>query len=152
MDARGVAGTEDGRIHRRRGRPDSRNLACVSARSITAAARLALVAALAAITWLAATSLPPPGLESIWDKLQHVAAFLTLGLLADRSFPRTRFGAAKIAALLAYGVAIEALQYFLPWREASLPDILADAAGIALYAATRPLFLMIPVFRPPPNG
>ena len=77
---------------------------------------------------------------------------LVLGLLADRSFPRTRFGLAKIAALLAYGAAIEAVQYFLPWREASLPDILADAAGIALYAATRPLFLMIPVFRPPPNG
>jgi VanZ family protein len=124
----------------------------VSPRSITSASRLALAAAVAAITWLATTSLPPPGLEGISDKLQHVAAFLVLGLLADRSFPKTRFGLAKIASLLAYGAAIEAVQYFLPWREASLPDILTDAAGVALYAAVRPLLLMIPVFRPPPNG
>jgi VanZ family protein len=143
---------EHGRIHRRRGRPDSRNLAGVNPRSITVASRLALAAAVAAITWLATTDRALPELAGLSDKLNHVIAFLALGLLADRSFPQARFGLAKAAALLAYGAAIEAVQHFLPWREASLPDILADAAGIGLYAAARPLFLMIPVFRPPPNG
>jgi VanZ family protein len=124
----------------------------VNPRSITAASRLALAAAVAAITWLATTDRALPELAGVSDKLNHVLAFLALGLLADRSFPQARFGLAKAVALLAYGVAIEAVQSFLPWREASLPDILADAAGIALYAAARPLFLMIPVLRPPPNG
>jgi VanZ family protein len=104
------------------------------------------------MAWLATTDRTLPELAGVSDKLNHVIAFLALGLLADRSFPQSGFGLAKIAALLAYGAAIEAAQYFLPYRESSLADILADAAGIGLYAATRPLFLMIPVFRPPPNG
>jgi len=124
----------------------------VSPRSITAASRLALAVAVTAISWLATTQRTLPELAGFSDKFNHVIAFVALGLLVDRSFPRAGFGLAKVASLLAYGAGIEAVQYFLPWREASLPDILADAAGIALYAATRPLFLMIPVFCPPPNG
>ena len=123
----------------------------MSSRTITAAARFALVAAVAAVTWLATTDRALPELASVSDKLNHVFAFLVLGLLADRSFPQTRFGLPKIAALVAYGAAIEALQYFLPHREASFPDLVADAAGVALYAAARPLLLTIPVLRPPPN-
>ena len=124
----------------------------MSPRSITAASRLALAVAVAAISWLATTQRTLPELAGFSDKLNHVIAFVALGLLVDRSFPRAGFGLAKVSSLLAYGVGIEAVQSFLPWREASLPDILADAAGIAIYAATRPLFLMIPLFRPPPNG
>ena len=124
----------------------------MSPRTITAAARLALVAAVAIITWVATTDRPPPALAGFSDKLEHAAAFLALGLLADRSFPATRFGAAKILALLAFGVAIEAVQHFLPHRDASLLDIAADVAGIALYAVARPLFLTIPLLRPPASG
>ena len=61
-------------------------------------------------------------------------------------------GAAKILALLAFGLAIEVVQHFLPHRDASLLDIAADVAGIALYAAARPLFLTIPLLRPPASG
>ena len=124
----------------------------MSPRTITAAARLALVAAVVTIAWLATTDRPPPVLENFSDKLQHAAAFLGLGLLADRSFPGTRFGVPKILALLAFGVAIEVVQHYLPYRDASLLDIVADVAGIALYAVARTRLLTIPLLRPPANG
>ena len=55
----------------------------------------------------------------------------TLAFLADFSFPASRFGPAKIAPLLAYGVLIELVQYFLPHREASWLDVVGDGAAAA---------------------
>jgi VanZ family protein len=124
----------------------------VSPRSITAAARVALLVAVAAVAWLATTDRAVPGLERLSDKVSHASAFLVLALLAERSFPEGRFGAAKVLGLLAFGAAIEVVQYFLPYREASFLDLAADAAGIALYAAARPLLLRIPVLQPPAKG
>jgi VanZ family protein len=123
----------------------------VSARTITAIARVALLVAVAAILWLATTDRAMPDVATVSDKANHLAAFLALGLLADRSFPETRFGLVKALALFAFGASIEGLQVLLPHREASAWDLAANAAGIALYASTRPLFLMIPVLRPAPK-
>ena len=39
----------------------------------------------------------------------------------------------KVGALLAFGVFIEWIQSFLPWRSADLFDFLADCIGIACY-------------------
>jgi VanZ family protein len=118
----------------------------------TAAARLFLLAAVATITWLAVTDRPPPLVESVPDKLNHFAAFAVLGLLADYAFPATRFGAAKILALAGYGVAIEAVQTLLPHRQGSLVDLVADAAGIGLYALCAPVLLRFPAWRRPAKG
>ncbi len=91
-------------------------------------------ASLAIITWLALTPDSPriPGVE-VNDKLQHVAAFIWLTLLAHCSFPVSRLRY-KAALLLGYGVLIEAAQYFIPMRSASLSDIVADLAGIGIGA------------------
>jgi VanZ family protein len=124
----------------------------VNPRSVTAAARIGLVVAVAAISWLATTDSAVPGLEHSSDKANHAVAFLVVSLLADRSFPETRFGIAKILAVLAFGVAIEVVQYFLPYRDASFLDVVADAAGIALYAMARPLLMRIPLLRPATKG
>lgn len=111
----------------------------MDSRTLTAAARLCLIAAVAAIAWLATTDRSVPGLERLSDKLLHAAAFAALAWLVDLSFPESPFGPAKVAALLAFGVAIEAVQYFLPYREASWLDVVADAAGVATYILCRPL-------------
>ena len=115
---------------------------------LTAAARVALVVAVAAIAWLATTDRTYPAIEQVSDKLYHAAAFAVLAALADLSFPAGRFGLAKIGALLGFGIAIEAVQYFLPHRQASLADVLADGVGIAFYALCAPLVAKVATLRP----
>jgi VanZ family protein len=106
--------------------------------------RWLLLAAICAISWLAFT--PPAHGVAVqgWDKLNHAAAFYVLALLLDFSSPRTRCGVGKVLVLLAYGVAIEAVQYFIPAREASLNDLFADAVGVLAYVCSIPLLARIP--------
>ncbi len=65
-----------------------------------------------------------------WDKLNHTVAFMTLYLLISlsfRDFINTKY---KIILLLIIAVQIEMVQSFLPNREASLLDIIADMTGV----------------------
>lgn len=71
----------------------------------------------------------PPLLPHI-DKLAHAGAFAMLTLVGARTGLRPWLLA---GLLLAYGVGIEVAQGLLTTtRDASLADVLADAAGIAL--------------------
>ncbi len=92
--------------------------------------RVALCLLLGVITWLALSPVPPRQADLGWDKLNHLAAFATLAVVAvlGRCGPRWRIG----AALLAYGGLIEVLQSFTPNRVGEWPDLLADSGGIAL--------------------
>ena len=65
-----------------------------------------------------------------WDKADHLAAFLALGLLGQRAYPTIK--AACQLGLLAFGGGIELLQSALPHRDAAWLDFLADAAGLFL--------------------
>ena len=114
----------------------------------TAAARILLVIAVATITYLATTPVDYAVAGLLPDKANHLLAFGALSLLADYSFPSGRFGAAKVAALLGYGVLIEVVQYFIPNRDAELLDLVADSTGIALYAASIVLAARVPLLRP----
>lgn len=106
--------------------------------------RWLLLVAVCAISYLAFTS-PEQGVAVRgWDKLNHAVAFYVLALLIDFASPRTRFGAVKVLALFAYGVAIEAVQYFIPTREASLNDLFADAIGVLAYVCSLPLLARVP--------
>jgi VanZ family protein len=118
--------------------------------SRTAVATFRVVLAVTAIVifHLATTEYSYSAVEGTNDKLNHVLAFGALSLLIDWSFPRSRFAAAKIAALLAYGVLIEVVQYFLPTREASSLDLLADGVGIAAYAIGIAMIGRVPLLRP----
>lgn len=92
-----------------------------------------------------------PGDDSIGsqfdDKIDHFLAFATLSFLADFSFPRQRFGVWKVLPLLTFGVFIEGVQYFLPNREASLYDVVADGVGIIAYGLMCPWLRRIPWIR-----
>jgi VanZ family protein len=97
------------------------------------------------ITYFATAPIEAVPLAGLGDKVLHAGAFLTLAGLLDFSFPATPFGARKIASLLAYGMAIEVAQHFLPFRTFSLLDWSADAVGIALYiGAVTPVLKRMP--------
>jgi VanZ family protein len=109
--------------------------------------RLALAAALPVITHIATAPLAYPMLKGINDKAGHLSAFFVLAFLVDFSFPGSRFGRSKVLALFGYGLLIEVLQHFLPYRDFSLLDLAADGAGIALYLLALPALRHLPVLR-----
>ena len=102
-------------------------------RASVIALRIALVITLLLILFLATTRQSIPVAEDINDKANHLLAFGALALMGDFAFPASGFGLKKFLWLLGYGVLIELIQYFLPYREASILDVMADAAGLAIY-------------------
>jgi VanZ family protein len=102
-------------------------------RATVIAFRIGLAITLIVILFLATTSQSIPVAENLNDKANHLLAFGALALLGDFAFPASKFGLKKFLWLLGYGVLIELIQYFLPYREASLLDVMADAAGLAIY-------------------
>lgn len=101
--------------------------------------RISLTAAVTGILILATTPLEYPVVSGFNDKLNHIFAFFVLALLADFSFPGKKFFSAIFLPLMVYGVAIETIQYFLPYRMFSLFDVAADALGIVLYWISMPI-------------
>ncbi len=73
----------------------------------------------------------PSGIN-IWDKLSHSIAFAALALSAALGWPKRDIFRSVLIPLLLFGVLIEVMQYFIPGREFSLLDMLADAIGIII--------------------
>ncbi len=107
--------------------------------------RSLLATTIVAIFYLATARTSIPVVEHISDKIEHAFAFLTLAMLADFSWPESGFGSRKILVLLGYGLAIEIVQYFLPYRTFSLLDLTADAVGLFLYWLAMPLVRRVPL-------
>jgi VanZ family protein len=99
--------------------------------------RIGLLASLVIITHLATTQLTYPYISDIYDKLQHILAFFTLGWLADHAFPGPGRQRRWFILLLGYGLALELIQAVIPGRYFSLLDLGADACGLALYLIYR---------------
>ena len=102
-------------------------------RSSIVALRIALSIAIVVIMYMATTQDTYPVVEDLNDKVSHIIAFGTLAFLGDFSFPTEKFGLKKFLWLLSYGLLIEFIQYFLPYRTASLFDVMADCAGLTVY-------------------
>jgi len=90
---------------------------------------LALIATLFA-TLSVATELVKAGL--INDKVAHGLTFFVLTFLCYHAL-RSRYGVLALIALSFFGLAIEFIQDFLPYREFSWWDWHADNLGIILY-------------------
>jgi len=74
----------------------------------------------------------PPGVfELASDKFWHALAYLTLYLSCRIAYPRSR-PTTRFALLLGFSLLIEVLQHFVPNREFSLLDVVANAAGLLL--------------------
>lgn len=106
--------------------------------------RVALVVTLVVTMYLATTQQEFPVLDSINDKVKHALAFYVLAFLADYSTPKVKFNLNKGLTILSYGLLIEVVQYFLPYRESSLFDLMADGIGIAIYVVSQPVLYRLP--------
>ena len=105
------------------------------------------LAALAFIFWLSSMS-TVPGTDHVWDKFLHAVGYAGLGTLAMRAFhggfTRPRPGPTLYAglAVILWAISDEFHQSFVPGRDSSALDVVADAVGFAisvvlLLAATR---------------
>lgn len=96
----------------------------------TARAVLVVGALTAAVLMLG----PWPGLEQVFglsDKAAHALAFGGLLAVSFVAFPRMRRNDLAVAAIL-LGASVEAAQLFTADRSASIGDLLADTAGVAV--------------------
>lgn len=106
--------------------------------------RVAFAFTVLLISYLAFGHLEETPVASFNDKLEHIIAFVALAFLLDFAWPRQAWGWPKLLPLLAYGLIIELVQYFLPHREFSLWDLAADALGLIFYPLTLPLLKQTP--------
>ncbi len=82
------------------------------------------------IMYLATTTNPHMAVvQSMWDKANHFAAFITLYVLLSLAFKDLSI-TYKVFLLLGFGMLIEIVQYFIPGREFSFLDVVADSVGI----------------------
>ncbi len=110
--------------------------------------RWAFFGAIVVASYLAFAPVPEDSvLRSISDKLQHLAAFFFLAFLLDFAYPHMPYRWRKALILLGYGLFIEVVQYFLPYRSASLLDWIADGLGLVLYAWSEHWLRRVPLFQ-----
>ena len=93
--------------------------------------KLSFFICIVAIEYLATTSLEIKPLENTWDKANHFMAFMTLYVTLSLGYPKLEV-VKKVLILLVFGIQIECVQYFLPNREFSLLDVVADGVGIIM--------------------
>ena len=92
--------------------------------------KFAFFACLITIEFLATTSRQVVVNELFWDKINHAFAFFVLFILANFGFKIRKIWI--IFWLIIFGLQIEIVQSFLPKREFSLLDIIADFIGICI--------------------
>lgn len=111
---------------------------------------LALIFALSSIP-----STPQPPSEVPYDKLAHLVLYGVLGFLLAWMLGRRAGGgrerviAIAVALSVAYGVSDEIHQAFVPGRDPSIGDLVADFAGALAGGALAALFRAI---TEPPRG
>lgn len=113
--------------------------------------RLGLFAALLLISYLSFSRIEDTALDALSllnDKVEHAVAFFALAFLLDFAWPRQAWNRAKWLPLLGYGLFIEVVQHFIPFRLFSLWDLAADGLGLMLYAASLPLIMRAPGLAP----
>lgn len=93
--------------------------------------KLALLLAVVVISYLVFSKPNYPQTFAHMDKVGHLGSFFALSFLAHYAFkPKWYY---LVAVLAGYAALIELIQSRLPYRSASVADMLADLAGIALF-------------------
>jgi VanZ family protein len=99
-----------------------------------------LLAALAGVFYLSSLS-RVPGTEYFWDKLLHTGGYTAVSLLTLRAFhgglnrPRTGPTLASFLFMLLWSISDEYHQSFVPGRDSSAGDVVADMIGFAIACA-----------------
>jgi VanZ family protein len=86
---------------------------------------------LASIEYLATTTQEIKIIEHTWDKANHFIAFMTLYILLSLAYQHLSL-ITKVLILLAFGMQIEIVQSFIPGRDLSGFDVVADSVGIVI--------------------
>ena len=94
-----------------------------------------IITILTILSLIPTTNILTPGLN---DKALHFTAYIFLSFMTD--FLLNKKIIYLITILFIYGLLIEFIQYFLPFRQFELLDIAANTAGIAVYFGFRYLF------------
>ena len=95
------------------------------------------IAALAIVFWLSSQS-QVPGTQYFWDKSLHATGYAGLGVLALRAFhggflrPRSTPTVLAGFAVILWGISDEFHQSFVPGRDATAWDVVADVVGFAI--------------------
>ncbi|MCV2349147.1 VanZ family protein [Paucibacter sp. Y2R2-4] len=93
--------------------------------------RLLLLALLCIVSYLALTPHPPKGMDTGWDKANHLLAFAALAFCGHWGWgTHLQRYVGVPAALLVFGGAIELLQLHVPGRSGEWADLFADSCGI----------------------
>ncbi|MBU1003768.1 MAG: VanZ family protein [Proteobacteria bacterium] len=88
-------------------------------------------ASLVAVAWLSLTpGAETPPLFPHQDKLLHFLAYAWLALLPLRGFATRNAAFTGAGAMIFFGAALEVAQAFVPLRQPSLADLLANSAGV----------------------
>ncbi len=95
--------------------------------------QLLLLLMLIFVAWVSLTPVYEPKPMLINDKLAHFLAYAMLAVTSDHAYATTRYSLKKVAMLFTFGVFIEIAQHFIPGREFSLLDMLANFSGLMLY-------------------
>jgi len=80
-----------------------------------------------------------PGMFS--DKLAHAIIFFILAFLLSHWLGK-QYGILAITALILFGLLIEVIQYYLPWRSFSYRDWAADIIGVIFYQILHLIFAL----------
>ena len=115
--------------------------------ALTLATRISLGVALTAITYLALAPAPMMPSITVWDKLNHFAAFFVLAGLCDYSFPGPSWRKRVFIYLFLYGVALELIQWATEYRTVEYWDILANTVGLLSFLVIRPALANIAILR-----
>ena len=92
--------------------------------------RVAFFVLTALVIWLSVKAPGEgPGLP-IWDKLQHFMAYAALGFTGFLGFPGRKPTIALALGLVLLGAALEVAQFYVPARDMSLGDGVADLLGV----------------------
>ncbi len=75
------------------------------------------------------------------DKMEHFIAFFLLSFLLNRASSTMAHRIRNVMALLAFGIIIECIQYFIPNRSTSFYDVLADFIGIMMFQFSFSVYL-----------
>ncbi|WP_150046112.1 MULTISPECIES: VanZ family protein [Methylomonas] len=108
------------------------------------------------IFWLSAQeTLPVPMMFDWQDKLEHAAAYFAIGICSWRALRHTGFGELRLALASAafcslYGLSDEWHQSFVPGRETSALDWLADTLGASAASVLCYRRRLLPLFNAVP--
>jgi VanZ family protein len=102
-------------------------------KTVSFAARVMLLITVVSILWLALTPNPPSNQLFDFDKLNHGLAFFVLAGLMEYAFPNLGAWGVKLLPLVAFGLVIEMLQFWIGYRYFEWMDLVADGMGLLLF-------------------